>query len=80
MSAADESLSLAEAVTHLLEECRMILPGVQALFGFQLIAVFDSSFAERLSPLEQRRKVLISRPTIGRTSAERPCPRRVPQA
>jgi hypothetical protein len=54
MSTARESLSLAEAVTHLLEECRMILPGVQALFGFQLIAVFNSSFAERLSPLEQR--------------------------
>jgi hypothetical protein len=44
---------LAEAVTHLLEECRMVLPGVQALFGFQLIAVFNSSFSERLSYGEQ---------------------------
>jgi len=49
-----EELSLADAITHLLEECRMVLPGVQALFGFQLIAVFNSGFAERLSPVEQR--------------------------
>jgi hypothetical protein len=48
-----ETLSLSEAVTHLLEECRMVLPGVQALFGFQLIAVFNSTFRERLTPTEQ---------------------------
>jgi hypothetical protein len=53
MTDIDETLSLADAVTHLLEECRMILPGVQALFGFQLIAVFNSRFAEGLSSLEQ---------------------------
>jgi hypothetical protein len=29
-----EELPLAEAVTYLLEECRMVLPGLQALFGF----------------------------------------------
>jgi hypothetical protein len=49
-----EELSLTDATTHLLEECRMVLPGVQALFGFQLIAVFNSGFAEHLSPVEQR--------------------------
>jgi len=49
-----EELSLTSAVTHLLEECRMILPGVQALLGFQLIAVFSATFAEHLSPIEQR--------------------------
>jgi hypothetical protein len=49
-----EDLSLRDAVTHLLEECRMILPGLQALLGFQLIAVFNSAFDERLSPGEQR--------------------------
>jgi hypothetical protein len=38
----------------MLEECRMVLPGVQALFGFQLIAVFNTHFAERLTGLEQR--------------------------
>ncbi len=49
-----EELSLTSAVTHLLEECRMILPGLQALLGFQLIAVFSATFEARLSPLEQR--------------------------
>ncbi len=48
-----EDLTLATAVTHLLEECRMILPGLQALLGFQLIAVFSSTFGQ-LSPTEQR--------------------------
>src|SRR2546425_4628210 len=52
-SRAKEMLSLSEAVTHLLEECRMVLPGIQALFGFQLIAVFNSTFRERLSSTEQ---------------------------
>ena len=53
-----ESVSLAEAVTHLLEECRMVLPGVQALFGFQLIAVFSATFEVQLSPFEQRLHLL----------------------
>ena len=48
-----ETLSLAEATTHLLEECRMVLPGVQALFGFQLIAVFNAGFSDKLSHAEQ---------------------------
>jgi hypothetical protein len=50
---AKETLPLSEAVTHLLEECRMVLPGVQGLFGFQLIAVFNSTFRERLTSTEQ---------------------------
>jgi uncharacterized membrane protein len=53
MKASKEMLPLSEAVTHLLEECRMVLPGIQALFGFQLIAVFNSTFRERLSSTEQ---------------------------
>ena len=48
-----EQLGLAENLTHLLEECRMVLPGIQALFGFQLIAVFNQGFGERLSHVEQ---------------------------
>src|SRR5206468_924964 len=48
-----EMLSLSKAITHLLEECRMVLPGIQALFGFQLIAVFNSTFRERLNSTEQ---------------------------
>ena len=48
-----EELSLSDAVTHLLEECRTVLPGMQALFGFQLIAVFNSTFSQKLSSTEQ---------------------------
>jgi len=48
-----EQLSLDSAVRHILEECRMVLPGIQALFGFQLIAVFNDGFAQKLSTVEQ---------------------------
>jgi hypothetical protein len=50
---ARESLSLESASTYILEECRMVLPGIQALFGFQLVAVFADGFHERLSGAEQ---------------------------
>lgn len=53
-TAPAESLTLDAAVAHLLDECRMVLPGIQALLGFQLIAVFDMDFAERLTRGEQR--------------------------
>lgn len=36
---------LDKEVEHMIEEARMILPGIQALFGFQLIAVFNERFA-----------------------------------
>jgi membrane protein YdbS with pleckstrin-like domain len=42
----EQQVKLSEAVSYALEEARMILPGIQALFGFQLIAVFDSRFDE----------------------------------
>jgi len=48
-----EPLSLDKAAEQLLEECRMVLPGVQALFGFQLVAVFNAGFSEKLSRAEQ---------------------------
>lgn len=38
--------STSQVASHLLEECRMVLPGIQALFGFQLIAVFNGKFWE----------------------------------
>jgi hypothetical protein len=44
-----EELPLSKAAEYLLDECRMVLPGIQALFGFQLIAVFNSSFELKLS-------------------------------
>jgi hypothetical protein len=39
-----EDVSLAESAQQLLDECRMVLPGMQALFGFQLIVVFNNGF------------------------------------
>jgi len=48
-----EEISLDSAAGHVLEECRMVLPGIQALFGFQLIAVFNQGFGEKLSHPEQ---------------------------
>jgi len=47
-------LSLVQAAEFLLQECRMVLPGMQTLFGFQLIAVFNPGFALKLTPFEQR--------------------------
>jgi len=48
-----EELSLNDAASHVLEECRTVVPGMQALFGFQLIAVFSSAFGEQLSSMER---------------------------
>lgn len=48
-----EELSLSKAAQYLLEECRMVLPGIQALFGFQLVAVFSQGFSEKLTRPEQ---------------------------
>lgn len=45
--------SLTDAVQQTLDEARMVLPGIQALFGFQLIAVFNDGFARRLDGGEQ---------------------------
>jgi len=44
-----EEIKLEAAASHIIEECRMVLPGIQALFGFQLIAVFNQGFGEKLS-------------------------------
>jgi hypothetical protein len=46
----EESLGLDDAVRYALDEARMILPGIQALFGFQLVAVFNERFAEIFEP------------------------------
>ena len=51
---ARETLPLKDAVQQLLDEARMVLPGIQALLGFQLIAVFNEGFAHRLGGAEQR--------------------------
>jgi uncharacterized protein DUF6328 len=49
-----QELKLSEAAQTLLDECRMVLPGIQALFGFQLIAVFNQRFREDLTHFEQQ--------------------------
>jgi len=53
-----EELPLSKAAEYLLDECRMVLPGIQALFGFQLVAVFNSAFEQKLSASEQRLHLL----------------------
>ena len=44
--------TLEEASTQVDEEARMLLPGVQAFMGFQLMSVFNQRFAQ-FSPGEQ---------------------------
>jgi Family of unknown function (DUF6328) len=46
--------SLEEEATHATDEARMVLPGVQAILGFQLIAVFNQRFQD----LSEGRQVL----------------------
>jgi hypothetical protein len=41
-----EAESLKEQMGRVIEEARMVLPGVQALFGFQTIAVFNEPFKQ----------------------------------
>lgn len=41
---AKQRLELKDMLRNVLEEARMILPGIQALFGFQLIAAFNVTF------------------------------------
>ena len=38
--------TLEEETRTVIEEARMVLPGIQAFFGFQLIAVFNNRFQE----------------------------------
>lgn len=51
---SQEPLKLPDALTHTLDECRMVLPGIQALFGFQMIAVFNNGFSEKLTVGQQK--------------------------
>ena len=45
--------SLEHAADRVIEESRMVLPGIQAIFGFQLIAVFSERFESELLPCER---------------------------
>jgi small neutral amino acid transporter SnatA (MarC family) len=46
--------TLEEEATHATDEARMVLPGIQAILGFQLIAVFNQRFQD----LSEGRQVL----------------------
>jgi len=50
---AESGQSVKDALQQTLDEARMVMPGVQALFGFQLIAVFSDGFERRLGETEQ---------------------------
>jgi hypothetical protein len=41
-----EKTSLKDEMRNLVEEARMVIPGIQALFGFQTMAVFNNRFEE----------------------------------
>lgn len=38
------NLELKDKIKHILEEARVILPGTQAIWGFQLVAIFSPGF------------------------------------
>jgi hypothetical protein len=48
-----EREALGDAVTHIVEEARMLIPGVTAFLGFQLVAVFNNAFSQKLTRDEQ---------------------------
>jgi hypothetical protein len=56
-AAESRPASLEEETRTVIEEARMVLPGIQAVFGFQLIAVFNNGF-HGLMPSEQRMHLL----------------------
>lgn len=45
MSMPSEDVSLKDKTSQVLEEIRVVMPGSQALLGFQLVALFSSNFA-----------------------------------
>ena len=47
------ALPLSKQVEYLLEECRIVLPGLQVLFGFQLAVVFSDRFPVVLAHRQQ---------------------------
>jgi hypothetical protein len=44
---------LVESISHTVEEARMLIPGVTAFLGFQLVAVFNNAFSQKLTRDEQ---------------------------
>jgi len=54
MDQDNERLKLTDAARYVFEECRMVLPGIQALFGFPMISVFNPGFAQKLTLTQQK--------------------------
>jgi hypothetical protein len=52
MAGPTEKLSLEKEAQSVEGEARMVLPGIQAIFGFQLIAIFNQRF-EDLAAMER---------------------------
>ena len=48
----DRQQKLSDKIKHVLTECRVVLPGSQALLGFQFISVLTESF-DKLPPLSK---------------------------
>ena len=46
MAQDDQNSQIEKMAQEAIEEARMVLPGIQALFGFQLIAVFNEGFKQ----------------------------------
>lgn len=46
MTDAIEKESLKDEMRNVVEEARMVIPGVQALFGFQTVATFNNRFQD----------------------------------
>jgi uncharacterized protein DUF6328 len=51
-TSTERPASLEEETRTTIEEARMVLPGIQTLFGFQLVAVFNNRFHD-FTGLEQ---------------------------
>ncbi len=48
----EERQKLSNKIKHVLTECRVVLPGSQALLGFQFVVILTESF-DKLSPLSK---------------------------
>lgn len=52
MQSQFEPNTLKEQMRNVIGEARMVLPGIQALFGFQTIAVFNQRFVDLPDPMQ----------------------------
>ena len=67
-------MSLETEIEQVLEEARMVLPGIQALFGFELIVVFNDRFGQSLGDPAKRLHLAAVVLTGQSASAWRPLP------